>query len=192
MAASAYAFVNAGRFLTAEDPLEKADAIFVLAGSFVNRPLEAAQLYRDGWAPVIVMSYGIQESGIRILREGGVDAPPTENLVRDLLVAAGTPADAIVMTPRAHDNTADEAGTLRAMSLERGWRRVIVVTSPYHLRRARFAFQRELEGTPVEIIVRGTRFEDASPATWWSHRSDLRWMMSELPKLIAYVLGVGA
>lgn len=49
----AYALANLGRFMAAEDPLERADAIFVFAGSYIERPLEAADLYLDGYAPNI-------------------------------------------------------------------------------------------------------------------------------------------
>ena len=190
--AAGYALVNAGRFLTHQDPLEKADAIYVLAGSFVDRPLEAARLHGEGWAPLIVMGYGIQESGIEALAKAGVVAPTTEDIARDLLIRAGTPPAAIQMTPRAHDNTADEAQTVRELILQRGWRRLIVVTSPYHLRRARYAFERELQGTGARVIMRGTRFEAIDPGAWWTERADIRWMLSELPKLGAYVLGLGA
>jgi hypothetical protein len=37
--AAVYAFVHAGTFLAPEDPLTKADAIFVLAGTRVELPL---------------------------------------------------------------------------------------------------------------------------------------------------------
>ena len=48
----------AGRYLVYQDPLEKADAVIVLAGARVERWLEGVELYRGGWAPQVVISPG--------------------------------------------------------------------------------------------------------------------------------------
>lgn len=185
-------FVRAGVFLAREDPLQKADAIMVLAGSQVERPLEAADLYLEGWAPVIVLTYGIQDPALAVLAERGGRLSRGEDQVRDALISTGIPATAFIVPPRVHDNTADEARTVAALSRERGWRRVIVVSSKYHLRRAGFAFRRELDAAGVEVLMHGSRYDDANPPRWWSTRSDIRWMLSEVPKYAAYLLGLGA
>lgn len=185
-------FVRAGVFLAREDPLQKADAIMVLAGSQVERPLEAADLYLEGWAPVIVLTYGIQDPALAVLAERGGRLSRGEDQVRDALISIGIPATAFIVPPRVHDNTADEARTVAALSRERGWRRVIVVSSKYHLRRAGFAFRRELDAAGVEVLMHGSRYDDANPPRWWSTRSDIRWMLSEVPKYAAYLLGLGA
>ena len=49
LAGGVAALSQAGRFLAREDPLRPADVIFVLAGTRVERPLEAADLFRDGF-----------------------------------------------------------------------------------------------------------------------------------------------
>ena len=50
---------NAGRWLVWEDPLAKADVIVVLSGSMPYRAVEAAKVYRDGYAPEVWVSYPI-------------------------------------------------------------------------------------------------------------------------------------
>ena len=47
-------------------------------------------------------------------------------------------------------------------------------------------------GTGVEGEMHGTRYEDADPNRWWATRRDLRWVLDEGAKLIAYELGLGA
>ena len=69
---------------------------------------------------------------------------------------------------------------------------MIIVSSKYHLRRAAFAFQRELRETNVQIVMRSTRYEGFEPVQWWRRRGDIREIVAELPKLVAYVLGLGA
>ena len=183
--------VYGGRYLQHEDPLQKADAIFVLAGTRMERPLEAVDLYKEGWAPVVVLSPGRPEWTEGMLRARGIRFPSDVELERDALVQLGLPAAAIVATNGYVDNTAQEANLLRAMVFAHHWRRVIIVTSKYHTRRAAFAFRRGLEGTGAEVVMRATRYDSSDPARWWRIRSDLRFAGSEWQKLVAYRLGLG-
>lgn len=180
-----------GRYLQHEDPLQKADAIFVLAGTRVERPLEAVDLYHEGFAPLVILSPGRPEPGELLLRQRGIRFPSEVELERDALVQSGVPAAAIVATNGYVDNTAQEANLLRAMVRAHGWRRVIIVTSKYHTRRAAFAFRRGLENTGAEVIMRASRYDPSDPARWWRYRADFRFGSSEWQKLVAYRLGLG-
>jgi uncharacterized SAM-binding protein YcdF (DUF218 family) len=186
----------AGRFLVREDPLEPADAIFVLAGSRVSRWLEALELYREGRAPLVLLSPGRLERSEMALRERGIRLPTEGEIARDAMLQLNVPPDAIRVLPGSLDNTAHEAAALhaywRSAPPERRMGRIIVVTSGYHTRRTRFAFRREFEGTPVGVLVRASRFDEAQPARWWRHRADVRFVTSELQKLVLYALGLGA
>jgi uncharacterized SAM-binding protein YcdF (DUF218 family) len=179
-----------GRFMSPEDPLVAADAIFVLAGTRIERPMEAADLYLEGYAPRILMTRDTGEQAIAIAERRGVHVPSDFDLGRDAVVRLGVPEDALVMPARVHDNTAQEAETLRDVARQRGWHRVIVVSSTYHLRRVALACRRALRGSGVEIIVRGSRYDPAVPDQWWRRRSDIRWIASEVPRLVLYALGV--
>ena len=181
----------AGRYLAVEDPLERADAILVLAGARVERWLEAAELHREGWAPRIILSPGRQEDAEVQLRQRGIRFPAEAEIVRDALVQMRVPAEAIVILPASVDNTAQEATALRALTAGTEWQRIIVVTSKYHGRRSAYAFRREFRGSPVRIIMRASRFDTATPERWWARRSDVRFVTWELQKLLAYWLGAG-
>src|ERR1700739_756675 len=50
-------FLNVGRWLVVEDPLQKASAIAVLSGRIPGRALEAARVYKQGYAPRIWLTY---------------------------------------------------------------------------------------------------------------------------------------
>jgi uncharacterized SAM-binding protein YcdF (DUF218 family) len=181
-----------GRFLQHEDPLQRADAIFVLAGTRVERPLEAVDLYKEGWAPRIVLSPGRPEPAERLARARGIRVPSDSELSRDVIQKLGVPASAIVAVDGYVDNTAQEANLLRAMVIANHWHRVIVVTSKYHVRRAGFAFRRGLADTPTTLIMRASRYDPSDPAHWWRSRADVRFAGSEWEKLILYWLGVAA
>jgi uncharacterized SAM-binding protein YcdF (DUF218 family) len=91
---------------------------------------------------------------------------------------------------RIHDNTAQEAESLRELAVARRWRRVILVSSKYHLHRVGMASRRALRGTNVEIVLHASRYDPATPERWWQHRSDLRQILFELPKVLGYAAGV--
>ena len=189
--ARAWLIIYGGRYLQHEDPLVKADAIFVLAGTRLERPLEAVDLYQAGYAPLIVLSPGRPEPSEYLMRQRGITFPTESELQRDALIRFGVPESALAPVTGYVDNTAQEANLLRAMVITNQWRRVIIVTSKYHTRRAAFAFRRGLAGTGVEVIMRASRYDPSDPARWWRHRPDFRFATSEFQKLIAYRLGLG-
>lgn len=187
-----YGFVHLGSFLAKEDALQHADAIFVLSGSTIVRPLEGADLYLAGYAPRIVLSRDQPAGGMPALAARGILFITAVTRTHGMLLQLGIPHEAIVIPERIHRNTAAEAVTLREMAADEGWRRVIIVSSRYHLRRAGFAFRRELRGTDVQVLMRSTRYENFAPNRWWQRRVDIRAIVGELPRLLAYLLGLGA
>ena len=185
-----WVLVYGGRFLQHEDPLRRADAIFVLAGERFVRTLEGLDLYGEGYAPLIVLSPGREETAEAVARARGIHYPREAELLRDAIAAQGFPRTAILIPPGSVDNTAQEGSMLRALTISRGWRTVIVVTSKLHTRPAGFAMRRALAGTGVDVIVRASRYDSTDPARWWRHRADARFLLQEWEKLIAYRLGL--
>ena len=123
----------AGEFWVLDEPAEHADVIVVLSDDNYNgdRAAHAADLYRAGIAPQIVASG-------RLLRPyAGV----AEMMERDL-ESRGVPPTSIVKFPHRAANTREEAEALAGLVAGRGWKRVLIVTSNYHARRARFIFER--------------------------------------------------
>jgi uncharacterized SAM-binding protein YcdF (DUF218 family) len=180
-----------GRFLSRADPLQRGDLIVVLAGARVDRWLEAVDLFKEGWAPRIVLSPG-QVSSLEVkLRGEGLKLPREGDIARDAVLSLGVPADAVTIMPGGVDNTAAEAATLHRLLPAGSVHRIIVVTSTYHVRRAGYAFEREFKGSGIEIVARGSRYTEARPTRWWTRRDDVRYIMNEAPKYLVYWLGLG-
>jgi len=190
-AGGVWLLIYGGRYLQHEDPLVKADAIFVLAGTRLERPLEALDIYKAGYAPLIVLSPGRPEPSEYLLQQRGITFPTEAELQRDALIRSGIPESALAPVSGYVDNTAQEANLLRSMVKTNHWRRVIIVTSKYHTRRAAFAFNRGLAGTGAEAIMRASKYDPSDPARWWRTRPDFRFATSEFQKLFAYRLGLG-
>jgi uncharacterized SAM-binding protein YcdF (DUF218 family) len=191
IAAGAWTFSGLGRFLATEHPLQKADAIFVFAGSLAERPLEAADLFQEGYAPRIVVTRATIDQATFELGKRGVRIPTQFDLNRDVLLQLGIPASVLVTPTFVHDNTGEEARTLRELAIAHNWRVVILVSSKYHLRRLTLAAKRALRGTNVKVLAKGSRYDESAPARWWTRREDIRWVVSEVPKLVAYAVGFG-
>jgi len=160
----------AGSFWIVQDPLAPADAIIVLSDDNVagDRANRAAELYKARWAPVIVASG-------RMLRSY---ASVSELMDHDL-IQHGVPASAIVIFHHNAQNTLAEAKALRMVVGQNRWRRVIIVTSSYHTRRARYIFRRVLP-PDVEIEMAPATDSDYDPNNWWEQRESVKIFFHEL------------
>jgi uncharacterized SAM-binding protein YcdF (DUF218 family) len=87
--------------------------------------------------------------------------------------------------------TANEVDELVQFAESRRWQRIVVVTSKLHTARARLAMRRRFAPLGREIVMRGSRYDDTDIDRWWSNRSDLRSVLFEAQKLLAYAIGVG-
>ena len=185
---TALALPRLGAWMVAEDPLEKADAIYVLGGTIYERPLEALDLYKAGWAPTIVLVEQIADWGEVWLNEHGIKVTSDLETQIELLVRMGAPRDAIASVNPMR-STADEADALLAFMNERGWSRVIVVTSKQHTRRAGLSMRRVL-GDDKKVIVRASRYDRSDVDRWWADRATLRFTLIETQRYVAYWLGL--
>ena len=195
LAAAGACAVSAGRLLVAPgalEPASEADAIFVLSGADADRWLEGYDLWREQRAPIIVLSPGLRDAAGIELRRRGINVPTGADVARDVLIGQlGVPAASVEVFPGQLDNTAAEAAAIAHLAAARGWQRVLVVTSLPHTRRTLFAMRRSLDPGGVAVQVRASRYDDFQPARWWANRAGFRWILSELPKLAAYRLGLG-
>jgi uncharacterized SAM-binding protein YcdF (DUF218 family) len=143
---------------------EQADLIFLLGGDIHSRPSEAAELYRRGLAPRILLARAADTEATRI----GAFPNETDATVV-MLGKLGVPVSAITVLapPMGVSSTTAEAVELRKYLQANPASRVMVVTSAYHTRRARWQIRRQLRDVPVEVrmvAVEDPRF-DAS--NWW-------------------------
>lgn len=184
----ALALPRAGAWLVVQDPLDKADAVYVLGGTMYERPLEAVDLYREGWAPRIMLVRQMADLGEAELVKRGIPYPREVDVQVEVLGRLGIPREAIVIIDQA-DSTADEADHLHAVVTRDKLSRVIVVTSKQHTRRARLVMHRRLDGTGVQVIMRYSRYDRSDVDRWWARRGTLRFTLFEYQRLFGYWTG---
>lgn len=104
--------------------------------------------------------------GSRILPTGGwgphfnTTTKPHGHYVREYLKALGIP-DAAFVECAESSNTIEDARLCRPIVERHGFRELIVVTSDFHLARARFLFQQEFPGVAMEFSASPTRLPES-------------------------------
>ena len=156
----------------------KADALIVLSDDnfYADRATRAAELFREGKAPVVVAS------GRRLRPLAGI-----AELMEHDLVERGVPKDKIVRLAHDADNTREEAEALTETGVtERKWHSVIVVTSNYHTRRARYIFHRVFP-QGIEVRIASARDGDFDPQHWWEKRKSIKELTREFAGMVVAI-----
>jgi uncharacterized SAM-binding protein YcdF (DUF218 family)/glycosyltransferase involved in cell wall biosynthesis len=132
--------------LRGADAPKPVDAIVVLGGGvgesgnstqgYDERVRKAVDLYRAGLAGTIIFSSGYISS----YRE--------PELMKTLALSLGVPEKAIILETRAA-STRENGVNVSAILKEKGWRSILLVTSPYHMRRATAVFDKTAPGLDV-------------------------------------------
>jgi uncharacterized SAM-binding protein YcdF (DUF218 family) len=167
--ASLLIFFNIGRWLVVEDPLEKASAIAVLSGRMPSRALEAARIYREGYASEVWLTRTIEPGAS--LQALFVPFTGEEAYDRMVLMRKGVPESAIRVLDPPIANTADEMLAIGQALSKENQHTVIIVTSKVHTRRVK-ALWRHFSSADGQAIVRGVSDDGFDPAHWWANTAD--------------------
>lgn len=177
---------GAGRWLVVADPLPaRADAIVIMAGSVPDRSLEAADLYRAGLAPRVVITRERLGQAGSLLHAHGIHLPEGDDLTRTVLTGLGVPDAAIVRLRRRTRNTRTEARTIARWACRNRMHELIVVSSRTHTRRARMILRQSL-GPSVHLAMRPSRYDPFTAGRWWRVASSAKQVLSEYEKLAHY------
>lgn len=159
----------AGEFWVVDEAPQVSDVIVILSDDNYEaaRATRAAQLFKSGMAPHILASG-------RLLRPYAGIA----ELMEHDLKAQGVPANAIVPLAHRGTNTREEAIADAQEIASHGWKKVLLVTSNYHTRRADYIFARTLpRGTELRVV--SAPDSEYDPSTWWENRTGLKRFLYE-------------
>lgn len=168
-----------GNYLVESEGPVKADAILVLAGdSRGQRVRTAGELVASGYAPVALVSgpmeiYGVNEADLAVR----------------YAVRQGFPAAHFEAVHVRALSTLEEAQAFAPVLRQRNVRKLLLITSNYHTRRAAAVFRRVL-GPNVEVrsVAAPDKFFD--PESWWQNREGQKTLFYEYSKSIADRLGM--
>lgn len=177
----------AAEALIVKSELAQADALVVLAGSstYVERTRHAAELFRQGRAPKIILTNDNLQSGWSIEEERN---PLFVERAAAELKRRGVPAEKIEVVPGVVSSTYDEAVRLREYAGANNLRSLLVVTSAYQSRRALWTMRRVFEGSGITVGMDAVAPGEQSPRAffWWWHKLGWELVPGEYVKMIYY------
>jgi uncharacterized SAM-binding protein YcdF (DUF218 family) len=162
-----------GHFLIKAGPPQKADIVLVLAGdNFGRRILAGAELVKQGWAPKALISgpsgnYGFFDCDLAI----------------PFAVKAGYPESYFIHFEHTARSTEQEAQAITAKFRATGVKRVILVTSDYHTRRAGKIFRRVAPDIDFFVVAAPDEYFRAD--SWWRDREARKIFLYEWMKTVA-------
>jgi len=160
-----------GPWLVVEDPIGRTTAVVVLGGGYPFRAIEAASLYRSGWAPEVWLPRSGEPDRDAAMARLGFQSVGEQALSTTVLMGRGVPVAAVQVLPGLVQTTAQELQAVAAELAHRSGDSVILVTSKPHSRRVR-ATWRALVGRTPRAIVRYAADEPYNAAQWWRNSRD--------------------
>jgi uncharacterized SAM-binding protein YcdF (DUF218 family) len=170
-----------GRWLVREDPLARADVIFVLSGGLPARAEEAGKVFRMGYASEVWVS---RPAGlVDKLQELGIHFVGEEEYSREVLIHEGVPEAAVHILSCPIADTEQEVEEAMREMRRTGKTRIIIVTSPQHTRRVKTLWHK-LVGENPQAIVRAAREDPFDADHWWRNTRDTFSVIREMLGLI--------
>lgn len=164
--------VGVGFYLSPQDALEAADAVVVISGGETDlRMKEGIRLYQAGWAPLMVVSGAARDEGIS-----------NAAAMKQIAVSAGIPSEKVLVEEQAQ-TTIDNAKYIKELIAEHSVDSIILITSPYHQRRASMNFRHFL-GEDFKIINHSSRDSAWRKNGWWKGEWSRALTISELQKIL--------
>lgn len=175
------------RMLQVKADLPAADAIVILSGpaTYLERVDWAAKLFHEGRAPLILVTNEGLMSGWSRTQERNLYF---YELAANELQRRQVPATKIQIVSQIGAGTFQECLRVREFAIEHGLKRLLVVTSAYHSRRALWSMHRVVEGRAIELGMSSppAGWQTPRSATWWLYRWGWQVVAAEYVKLIYY------
>jgi uncharacterized SAM-binding protein YcdF (DUF218 family) len=175
-----FILTKAGETIIKKDEMKPADAIVVLAGEKTERVEHGVKLFKEGWA-----------RKDRIIMAGGpvVWTHTWAGLMKEHAESLGVPARNILLADKSR-STEEDAYYTREVLKKSGFTSIILVTSPYHSRRAATIFSKML-GKDFKIISAPVEDSWFDIHEWWKRRRDRAFVLNEFSKYIwLWIFGV--
>ncbi len=157
---------------------EKADAIVAVSGGNTSvRTAEAIRLFKNGWADKLIFSGAAQDA----------NSPSNALVMKQQAITEGVPATDIIIDQSSrttHQNAERTDDLIKDYNITR----LIVVTSPYHQRRAGLEFK-DIFGPTVTVINHPAKSDPDWPWYWWATPRGWWLAVGELVKIGAVHAG---
>ena len=171
---------RAGKLIYKKDDLKPADVIVVLSGEENERVEYAVYLFREDWA-----------KKDRLIMSGGplVWRHSWASLMKEHAEYLGISGKNILLEDKSM-TTEENARYTKEILTKNDYKSLILVTSPYHSRRAAIIFQKVL-GKEIKVLSAPVEDSWFKFSDWWTRRRDRAAVFSEYSKFIwLWIFGV--
>lgn len=161
---------SAGRFLTINSAPTKSDAIILLTGGDIERIQKALELFTAGYAPLIIVSNGLEDGYSPFLIELGI---PESNIINETKA----------------DSTSTNAKYTSEIMKENKLKSAIVVSSDYHMRRVKLNFDRSFANTGIQLSYSSAP-TPYNASHWYRNKTDIMTTINEYVKILGNSIGL--
>lgn len=154
-----------GWWMDFSDEPVPSDFLVVLAGDF-ERPHAAAELFKTGVAPTIWYAKPWRPFGLEETLKAGIAFPAEEEIDRAILLKRGVPPETLRQYGDFVVSTVAEARAFKAEAKPEG-KKVLVLTSRFHARRAKLIFKSVLTDSEVRVIGAPNPY---FTRRWWTNQ----------------------
>jgi len=186
--------IMVGEFLVQADEPARSDAVVVLSTGieYYPRLMEAAMLFQDGFAERVAINGNRKSEALRELERRGFQSCCLwyEDALRVLELLGVQKERVIIINAESAYDTVSEAKLVGEVLSEAGITSIILTTSKYHTRRARYIWKKLF---PDRFTIRAVaaRNDPFSPEAWWKEGRQVRWVLAEYGAWIYYFWKTG-
>lgn len=155
------------------------DAIVAVSGGdTLVRANWAINLYKNGWSKILIFSGAAQDKS----------GPSNAAVMKKFAIDSGVPSSSIYIDEYS-ETTGQNAVNTQTIFVEHNIKRIILVTSGYHQRRASLEFNKRTGGvtilnSPVQADKDWSFWWWATPRGWWLATSEV------VKIIIFYIIGI--
>ncbi|MFN8310810.1 MAG: YdcF family protein [Chitinophagales bacterium] len=171
-------------FLMQQDEPSTADAMVVLSGDAFMRGNEGARLYKEGFAPLIICPGGNIEHNLFIITG---DSLYESDVCRKNIIRNGVDSNKVVAI-HIGTSTAEEAVAVLDYCKVHQLKKIIVVTSLFHTRRAGNVYHKLFAKQGIQVLVRGSHNVFYDEQNWWQNEYGMLALNNEYVKLLFYAI----
>lgn len=183
--------IKLGEYLVVEHEGKGADLIVCIAGNNLERAPGAAAVYEKGLAPYIFRAKELTPDGFDYVKKKIGDYPAEFDLFTQIIRGFGIAPEVILSPDDRVGSTIEEARLVRDQALAKGFKSLILVTSPIQSRRTWLTFKKVFKKDNITILSLPSHYQAFNPKDWWKNREYAKEVIFEYQKLIYYKLAYG-
>ena len=171
--------LKAGSFLIVKgEKPEKSDVIITLGGSNIIRTDYSVRLFKEGYSKHLLLSGGIIGNG-----DNRTHAEVMYKEAKRLRVP-----DADIIIEDESKSTYQNALYTKTALINLHYKSAIIVTSNYHMKRARLVFKKVFNGTGIDLRFSISDDKNFKPNNWWTDAYSRKIVITEYAKLLGYLV----